>query len=73
MIARDTDDVVAVITSRFEDDICTISLDATSTPLHRRGYRLDGRKAPLREDIAHAMVLASGWSPDTAMLDPFCG
>ena len=73
MLARDEDETVACVTARFEEDLCTISLDATTTPLHRRGYRLDGRKAPLREDIAHALVLASNWSPDAAMLDPFCG
>lgn len=73
VLARDEDETVAGIAARFEEDVCTISLDATTTPLHRRGYRLDGRKAPLREDIAHALVLASNWSPDTAMLDPFCG
>ncbi|MFT4514364.1 MAG: putative N6-adenine-specific DNA methylase [Planctomycetota bacterium] len=72
-LARDEDETVAGIAARFDEDVCTISLDATTTPLHRRGYRLDGRKAPLREDIAHALVLASDWSPDTAMLDPFCG
>jgi putative N6-adenine-specific DNA methylase len=58
---------------RFHRDVCTISLEATSTPLHRRGYRLAGAKAPLREDLAHALVLASGWAPDAALLDPFCG
>lgn len=64
----------AVLAVRFEEDTCTISLDATATPLHRRGYRLDGRKAPLREDLAHALVLASGHRPDEeALLDPFCG
>jgi putative N6-adenine-specific DNA methylase len=72
-LARDDDEIVAGVAARFDEDVCTISLDATTTPLHRRGYRLDGRKAPLREDIAHALVLASEWSPDTAMLDPFCG
>jgi putative N6-adenine-specific DNA methylase len=65
--------VVAHVHVRFRDDVCTVSLDATSTPLHRRGYRLDGRKAPLREDLAHALLLASGWRPGTALLDPFCG
>lgn len=59
--------------ARFADDVCTLSLDASATPLHRRGYRLDVRKAPLREDLAHALVLASGRSPDEALLDPFCG
>lgn len=72
-LARSGDDVVAPLHVRFVNDTCTISLDATSTPLHRRGYRLDGRKAPLREDIAHALVLASGLAPGEALLDPFCG
>jgi putative N6-adenine-specific DNA methylase len=67
------DTIVAHVHVRFRDDVCTLSLDATSTPLHRRGYRLEGAKAPLREDLAHALVLASGWSGDTALLDPFCG
>ncbi|HIE70933.1 MAG TPA: hypothetical protein EYP98_12585 [Planctomycetes bacterium] len=73
MLAKDSEDVVANIVTRFNEDICTISIEATSTPLHRRGYRLDARKAPLREDIAHALVLASNWSTKGAMLDPFCG
>jgi putative N6-adenine-specific DNA methylase len=67
------DEPTARVHVRFRDDVCTISLDATSTPLHRRGWRLDGRKAPVREDLAHALVLASGWRPGTPLLDPFCG
>lgn len=63
----------ARIQIRFARDVCTISLDATTMPLHRRGYRLDGAKAPLREDLAHALVLASGWTRAEALLDPFCG
>jgi putative N6-adenine-specific DNA methylase len=58
---------------RFFSDVCTVSLDPAATPLHRRGYRLAVGKAPLREDLAHALVLASGWSGDEAFLDPFCG
>ncbi len=67
------DEVVARIQVRFARDVCTISLDATTSPLHRRGYRLEGAKAPLREALAHALLLASEWPPDTALLDPFCG
>jgi putative N6-adenine-specific DNA methylase len=67
------DEVFATVHVRLRDDECTISFDATCDPLHRRGYRLDGRKAPLREDLAHALVLASGWQPGQALLDPFCG
>lgn len=63
----------AVIAVRIVDDHVTISLDATTTPLHRRGWRLATAKAPLREDLAHALLLASGWQPGQALLDPFCG
>jgi putative N6-adenine-specific DNA methylase len=59
--------------ARFHRDVCTISVEATATPLHRRGYRFESAKAPLREDLAHALVLASGWQPGDALLDPFCG
>jgi putative N6-adenine-specific DNA methylase len=58
---------------RFFSDVCVVSLDPAATPLHRRGYRLAMGKAPLREDLAHALVLASGWRDDEALLDPFCG
>ncbi|MFW5744724.1 MAG: THUMP domain-containing class I SAM-dependent RNA methyltransferase [Spirochaetota bacterium] len=51
----------------------TISLDAAGTPLHMRGYRLEGGEAPLRETVAATMVLASGWDPTTPLCDPFCG
>jgi putative N6-adenine-specific DNA methylase len=69
----ETEEAVAQLAVRFHDDVCTISVDASATPLHRRGYRLDGAKAPLREDVAHALVLASGFAADDALLDPFCG
>ena len=61
------------ISVRFVADVATISIDTSATPLHRRGYRLDGSKAPLREDIAFAMLRAAGFAAGTPLLDPFCG
>lgn len=58
---------------RILDDRCTISLDASGALLHRRGYRQATGKAPLRETLAAAMLMASGWDPDTPLVDPFCG
>jgi putative N6-adenine-specific DNA methylase len=58
---------------RMQDDECTISLVPCEKPLHRRGYRVQSGAAPLREDLARALVLASGWQPDEALLDPFAG
>ena len=58
---------------RMEDDRCTLSIDAAGAPLHRRGYRLDPHRAPLREDLARAVLVASGWDASRPLLDPMCG
>ncbi len=71
--ANDAGPPAARVAVRLFGDECTVSIDATSTPLHRRGYRLDGGKAPLREDLAHALLLAAGGVHGRAVLDPFCG
>jgi putative N6-adenine-specific DNA methylase len=55
------------------DDQCEISADTSGELLHRRGYRLETAKAPLRETLAAAMVLASGWKSDQPLVDPMCG
>src|SRR4030043_45598 len=62
-----------LIVVRLVDNLCTISIDASGTLLHKRGYRLATAKAPLRETLASAMVMASGWNKISPLLDPFCG
>ena len=52
---------------------CTISIDTSGALLHRRGYRLETAKAPLRETLAAGLLLASGWDAASPLLDPFCG
>jgi putative N6-adenine-specific DNA methylase len=58
---------------RFVRDRATVSLDASGEPLYRRGWRLATAKAPLRETLAAALVLASGWDGSTPLVDPLCG
>src|SRR5206468_3821386 len=58
---------------RIVNDECEISADTSGELLHRRGYRRDVAKAPLRETLAAAMVLASGWERSQPLLDPMCG
>lgn len=58
---------------RLEHDECTISADSSGALLHRRGYREATGKAPLRETLAAAIVLSSGWDQRSAFADPFCG
>jgi putative N6-adenine-specific DNA methylase len=62
-----------LIVVRLVDNLCTISIDSSGALLHRRGYRLATAKAPLRETLACAMVIASGWDTISPLLDPFCG
>jgi len=62
-----------LIVVRLMDNLCTISMDSSGALLHRRGYRLATAKAPLRETLASAMVMASGWDMTSPFLDPFCG
>jgi putative N6-adenine-specific DNA methylase len=58
---------------RVHHDVCTVSVDTSGALLHRRGYRQAVGKAPLRETIAAAMLLASGWTGDVPLVDPLCG
>lgn len=62
-----------IIVVRVENDLCSVSLDSSGTPLRKRGWRLATAKAPLAETLASAMVLASGWDRTSPLLDPFCG
>jgi len=62
-----------LIIVRLLRDRCTISLDTSGSLLHRRGYRLETAKAPLRETLAAGMLHASGWDLTSPLLDPFCG
>lgn len=54
------------------DDV-VISLDLSGDALHIRGYREETGKAPLRETLAAAIILRSGWKKDTPLVDPMCG
>lgn len=54
-------------------DVATASLDASGEPLSRRGYRTWNGEAPLRETLAAALILTSGWHPWQPLYDPCCG
>ncbi len=54
-----------------------VSLDLSGDALHRRGYRLEGGEAPLKENLAAAILLRVGWPAlarqGAPLLDPMCG
>lgn len=59
--------------ARMERDRCTLSLDLCGGALHRRAYRLQSGKAPLREDLAAALLRVAGYDGTQVLVDPLCG
>jgi putative N6-adenine-specific DNA methylase len=58
---------------RIEDDLCTVSLDTSGEPLHRRGHKQFVGKAPLRETMAAAFLWQMGFDGTQTVVDPMCG
>ena len=58
-------------------ELATVALDLSGESLHRRGYREEGSAAPLKENLAAAILLRAGWpeiaAAGGALLDPMCG
>ncbi len=54
-------------------DVVQLTLDTTGPGLHRRGYRQHAGEAPLRENIAAALVMLTFWEKDRLLVDPMCG
>jgi 23S rRNA (guanine2445-N2)-methyltransferase / 23S rRNA (guanine2069-N7)-methyltransferase len=50
-----------------------LGLDLSGEGLHRRGYRVDSGPAPLKENLAAAIMALSGWDGNTPLIDPMCG
>jgi 23S rRNA (guanine2445-N2)-methyltransferase / 23S rRNA (guanine2069-N7)-methyltransferase len=73
----DTDEPDVRINVRLRRDRATLSLDLSGSPLHRRGWRELQGEAPLKENLAAAMLLRAGWpqiyAEGGALLDPMCG
>lgn len=54
-------------------NVASLMLDTTGPGLYKRGYRAVGVAAPLRETLAAALVLLSGYRGKDPFCDPFCG
>jgi putative N6-adenine-specific DNA methylase len=67
------EDAPQLVVVRLYKDQVTVSMDSSGELLHKRGYRQAVAKAPLRETLAAAMLMASGWDRKSPLVDPFCG
>jgi putative N6-adenine-specific DNA methylase len=58
---------------RLDDDECTVSIDTSGEPLHKRGWRQEIGRAPLRETVAAALLMQARWDRFPVIADPLCG
>ena len=54
-------------------DHVLLTLDTTGPSLFKRGYRKGKGGAPLKENMAAALVMLTHWFPDNPFVDPVCG
>lgn len=54
-------------------DKATVMIDTTGASLFKRGYRVEKGGAPIKENMAAAIIELSNWYPDKPFIDPTCG
>jgi 23S rRNA G2445 N2-methylase RlmL len=52
---------------------CTLGIDTAGRALHKRGWRLTGHPAVLKETLAASILMLAGYTGDEILLDPMCG
>ena len=61
----------------LRNDEASVSIDLSGSSLHARGYRDDQQAAPLKENLAAAILMLGGWEglmvEGNALVDPMCG
>jgi putative N6-adenine-specific DNA methylase len=70
--AREDDDCTRILL-RGQDDRFTASVDSSGALLHRRGWRLEAGRAPLRETLAAGILALCEYDPALPLVDPMCG
>lgn len=54
-------------------DKATVMIDTTGASLFKRSYRVEKGGAPIKENMAAAIIELSNWYPDKPFIDPTCG
>lgn len=62
-----------VLFVRLADDQVTLSLDSSGEPLYKRGLKEGPARAPIRETLAAAILMAAGYDGQNLLVDPMCG
>tara|TARA_B100001094_G_scaffold333205_1_gene409471 strand:+ start:229 stop:2340 length:2112 start_codon:yes stop_codon:yes gene_type:complete len=70
----DKQDAEIRINARIKREQLTIGLNFSGNSMHQRGYRAQTGQAPLKENLACALLMRSQWHKEQqAVMDPFCG
>lgn len=72
-VLKEASDEALRIMVRIEDDLAVFSVDTSGEPLHRRGYKQQVGKAPMRETLASLFLRACGYDGTETVVDPMCG
>jgi putative N6-adenine-specific DNA methylase len=61
------------VVAHVKAGICTVGLDTAGRALHKRGWRLPGHPAVLKETLAASLLLLAGYDGSEPLIDPMCG
>jgi putative N6-adenine-specific DNA methylase len=61
------------LVAHLRGDVCTLGLDTAGRALHKRGWRLPGHPAVLKETLGASVLLLAGYDGTEPLLDPMCG
>lgn len=61
------------IETAINKDQVLVTIDTTGPSLFKRGYRIEKGSAPLKENMAAALIMLTNWTPDKPFVDPVCG
>lgn len=61
------------VKARIESNICTIGVDTSGEPLHKRGHKQAVAKAPMRETMASLFLRQCSFDGAEPVVDPMCG
>jgi putative N6-adenine-specific DNA methylase len=70
-VDRESPDVAVAV--HLARDVATVYLDVGGASLHERGWRRHSGAAPLRENLAAAVLRLTGWDRRSPLIDPMCG
>jgi putative N6-adenine-specific DNA methylase len=66
-------DAEVCVRARFDDDLCTLGVDTSGELLHKRGFKEEVNKAPMRETMAALFLRQCGYNGREPVVDPMCG